>query len=518
MPVKQWTGFFQTLAEPSIAVKPGAMPRLPHARVLGLALALALGIVPAACNPKLEGAARVAVIGPQPRLKDPSAELLRPGDAVLLTNVAQGLVRFDARGQVEPGLAERWTVSDDGLSYIFRLAAAEWPGGGKITAHQVARALRRHVAARSPNPLKDTLGAVTEIVAMTDRVLEIRLSAPRTNLLQLLAQPDLAVMRNGQGSGPFRLREQRGPDGQLWLRRTIEGFDGEQERREDIWLSGTTAADGIRNFKADAADMVLGGSFADLPLVQAARLPRRALIFDPAAGLFGLVPTRNRGPLANVELRRLLSQAVDRVALAQALNVPGLIGRATVLEPGLIGVPDPAPPAWTTVPIGERRPDLIAAADRLFASEERRTLRIRLPEGPGAELLLRRLAEDWRLLGITVERAGRGVPADLRLIDVVAPSDSPAWYLRHFRCEAAAICSEGADTLLEAARAAPVPAQRGALLSEAARLIDEAQLFLPLSAPVRWSLVSARIDGFAGNRFARHTLTGLEQRLADPRR
>jgi peptide/nickel transport system substrate-binding protein len=55
-------------------------------------------------------------------------------------------------------------------------------------------------------------------------------------------------------------------------------------------------------------------------------------------------------------------------------------------------------------------------------------------------------------------------------------------------------------------------------LVEAARRIDEAQLFLPLSAPIRWSLVSPRVEGFAGNRFARHTLIGLEQRLSEARR
>jgi [acyl-carrier-protein] S-malonyltransferase len=32
-----------------------------------------------------------------------------------------------------------------------------------------------------------------------------------------------------------------------------------------------------------------------------------------------------------------------------------------------------------------------------------------------------------------------------------------------------------------------------------------------LTAPVRWSLVSGRIQGFAGNRYARHTLTDLDQ-------
>jgi len=33
-----------------------------------------------------------------------------------------------------------------------------------------------------------------------------------------------------------------------------------------------------------------------------------------------------------------------------------------------------------------------------------------------------------------------------------------------------------------------------------------------MTAPVRWSLVSRRIQGFAGNRYARHTLTDLEQK------
>ena len=30
-------------------------------------------------------------------------------------------------GNIVAGLAERWNVSDDGLSYIFRIASTEWP-------------------------------------------------------------------------------------------------------------------------------------------------------------------------------------------------------------------------------------------------------------------------------------------------------------------------------------------------------------------------------------------------------
>jgi peptide/nickel transport system substrate-binding protein len=74
-----------------------------------------------------------------------------------------------------------------------------------------------------------------------------------------------------------------------------------------------------------------------------------------------------------------------------------------------------------------------------------------------------------------------------------------------------AICDDQADALMEAARQTPVPQQRYALLAQAAARIDDAQLFIPIAAPVRWSLVSGRVQGFAGNRYARHTLTDLEQ-------
>ncbi len=489
------------------------MPQSALRRAVAMALFIAGAAFTAGCDRRHEGAVSVAVIGETPKIVDPTARGLSQGEAVLLNNVAQGLVRFDARGQVEPGLAERWNVSDDGLSYIFRLASAEWSGGGKITARQVARILRQSIGANSNNPLKDTLGAVDEIVAMTDRVLEVRLKAPRPNLLQLLAQPEFALVREGQGSGPFRIEDRRVPSGALRLERRVTVPDGEEGRTEELTLAGSAAPNAVRRFIAGEMDLVLGGTFADLPYTRGADLARNSLRFDPVAGLFGLAPARRGGPLADPELRRLLAQSIDRDALLLAYDVPGLVGRATLLEAGLEGVPDPVAPPWLSFPIGDRRPGLIAAADRMFGSEERPVLRIALPEGPGAQLLFNRLTADWGLLGIRLERAAKGQPTDLRLIDAVAPSASPAWFLRQFRCEVAPICAADAQPLLDAARTAPVAAQRAALLAEAARLMDDEQLFIPIAAPIRWALVSSRIEGFAGNRFARHTLTSLEERL-----
>jgi peptide/nickel transport system substrate-binding protein len=169
------------------------------------------------------------------------------------------------------------------------------------------------------------------------------------------------------------------------------------------------------------------------------------------------------------------------------------------------------PPQWTATPIADRRSALIAESDRLFGVDEKPELKIALPEGPGADILFRRLELDWGLLGLKLLRVKSGASADLRLIDAVAPSTSPAWFLRQFRCKATPICVEEAEELLQSAREALVPLQRTAFLMEAALLMEEGQLFIPIAAPVRWSLVSPRVLGFAGNRFARHTLTGLRQ-------
>ena len=42
-------------------------------------------------------------------------------DEVVFINVFEGLVRLDERGHIQPLLAESWTISDDGLTYTFKL-------------------------------------------------------------------------------------------------------------------------------------------------------------------------------------------------------------------------------------------------------------------------------------------------------------------------------------------------------------------------------------------------------------
>ena len=479
-------------------------------RFIALLLIPALAISPAACRKQPQGAIKVVVIGGDPKLRDPMLGPLPPPDAVLLDSVAQGLVRFDANGNIVPGLAERWNVSDDGLSYIFRIATKQWPDGTRITAQQVARLLKRQLSEHSRNPLKESVGAIEDIVAMTDRVIEIQLIAPRPTLLALLAQPEFAILKGNDGTGPFSAAATGGGGRELRLTREITNGEDQEPQREQLILTGKAADQAIADFARGDTDLVLGGTFGDLPLAQRTKVPRDALRFDPASGLFGLVPVSGRAPFDNPDVRRLLTQALDRGNLVAALAVPGLAPRATLLEPGLDGMAAPLDPQWSAVSISDRLPALRAASDRLFG-KTKPVIEVALPPEVGADLLLGELKRDWGAIGLSVEQVQSGGSADFALIDEVAPSASASWFVRRFRCGIVPVCDTQADQLMDAARQASVPAQRYALLAQAAARIDDQQLFIPITAPVRWSLVSSRVQNFAGNRYARHTLTGLEQ-------
>ena len=83
------------LAEPIIAGHGSHMKRLVSAL-----LVVAVAAIPTACRQQPQGALKAVVIGDQPKLRDPALGPLPPSDAVLLENVAQGLVSFDASGNI----------------------------------------------------------------------------------------------------------------------------------------------------------------------------------------------------------------------------------------------------------------------------------------------------------------------------------------------------------------------------------------------------------------------------------
>lgn len=471
------------------------MPSLRFLLPAALALAaLAVG----ACRDQGSGPVVLSAIGNAPELLNPNLRSLDPPASFLLQSAAQGLVRFDATGQVEPALAQSWIVSDDGLRYTFRLTRVSWSDGRPVTADQVAERLRASFSRASRNPLKPVLGAIAEIEAMTDDVLEISLHAPRPNFLQLLAAPEMAILRGGRGTGPY-LASRAGDAIALRLPEDEDSIPAGGGAPQ-IVLRGEDAAHAVARFVAGEADAVLGGTLGDLPIAAAAEPRGNALRFDPVAGLFGLVPARDDGLVADPLVRRALSMAIDREAITAAIGVPDLQPRATLVPLGVAELPAPAEPDWAASPLPLRR--TLAAQVIAAQEEERPRVRIEMPDGFGYRVLFAHIRRDWRAIGVDVERVAPGNAADLRLIDRVAPASLASWYVRAFRCGEVPVCQPEADAMMDAARTTQDMNERAGLLAAADRALTDASLFIPITAPVRWSLVSPRLTGFQPNPFA----------------
>lgn len=459
----------------------------------------------AACEAPESGPIEVSAIGGAPRLANPNLEPLDPPSAFLVDAVAQGLVRIDAAGEIEPALAQSWIISDDGLRYTFRLRRALWANGGRVTAYQVAARLRSALGRASRNPLKPVLGAIAAIEPMTDEVLEISLRGPRPFFLHLLAHPELAIIQQGAGTGPYRLAAGDAGGARLQRPRTEDDPDG---GAPDILLRGERAALAIARFADGQRVLVVGGTIGDLPLARAADLPAGAFVFDPVSGLFGLAFTAREGPLADPAARRALAMAVDRQALAAAMDAPGLAQRTGLVSPGVQELPNVTLPDWAALPQEERRAEA-ARAIAALALEAPLRLRVAMPDGPGYRLIFAHLRHDWRLIGVDAVRVGPSEAADLVFLDEVAPANLASWYLRHFTCEASAVCDPAADAALLAARLAARPADRQAQFAIADRILTGLTPFIPLTQPVRWSLVPRRLTGFRPNPFARHPAVNL---------
>ncbi|WP_375390447.1 ABC transporter substrate-binding protein [uncultured Sphingomonas sp.] len=421
---------------------------------------------------------------------------------LLIDAVAQGLVRFDAAGQIEPGLAERWIVTDGGMSYIFRLREARWADGTSVTAEQVADRLQRQLAPGARNPLAPFLTAVDQVVAMTPQVVEVQLKRPRPDLLKLFAQPELALLRRGSGSGPLELRE----DARTLLLRPLPDPDSPQVvgPEDQVRLTGERAALAVARFAAGQTDLVAGGSFADWPLAVRAQLAAGALRIDPAAGLFGLSIVSRDGFLADPANRAAVAQAFDRGAITAA--VPGWPATERLLPEQLDSVAPPVSPAWAALPLDQRR---AAARAQVAAWGRPVTLRLALPAGPGATELWGQLAGVLRGLGVMPVRVPIAVPADLRLLDAVAPYDSARWYL----ASACQPCGAAALAAVLAARDASSVAERAQRIAEADAAVAADTPFIPLARPLRWSLVAPRLKAWQPNTRAWHPLNRLR---ADP--
>lgn len=430
--------------------------------------------------------------------------------------LSTGLVRLDPRGEVVPGVAERWIVTDGGASYIFRINEFDLPDGTRLTAQAVRDALQRRFRQLRGTSLGLDLAKVRDVRAMTGRVVEIRLTSPMPDFLQLLAQPELGIELDGQGPGLMARDERR--DGLVLMplapeRRGMPAQPGWDEMVREVHIHAAGAEEATEGFAQGRYDLVLGGRLSTLPLASTGPLSRGNVRLDAAVGLFGLDVRKPSGFLGASENREALALAVDRDGLMQPFNIGGWTASTRIVPTALIAAPNAPGERWAALSQDDRRS---LARQRVAqwraASGREPQVSLYLPTGPGADLLFEGLAEDFAAVGVSTTRAATAEAADLALRDRVARYASPRWFLNQFNCTVSrAQCSEDADYLVTLALDARDTAEESSYLVEAENTLLAANLYIPLGAPIRWSLVRADIDAFSENPWSIHPLFPLSR-------
>lgn len=473
-------------------------------------LALAACALATGCGGGRDSTVEIVAIG-EPGDAFTSGVRLPPAAQLVRAATFEGLVALDAQGRVIPALADRWIVTEDGQSYIFRVRDGTWRDGAPLTGRSARDALRQAICELHGTAFALDLAGIEEIREMAGRVVEIRLARPMPDLLQLLAQPELGLRHGTRGAGPMRL-EREGRTAILTPlapeRLGLPAVAGWQERVRAVRLDSLDGEAAVARFNRGEADVLLNGRIETFPLASSVGLLRGTIQLDPVIGLFGLAAVNAEGFLSESSQREALAMAIDRDALINAFGVGGWTPSTRIVATGVEEDSGAVGERWSQQALDARRE---VAAARVAAWRQAGggapRVRIALPSGPGANILFSRLRQDLAAIGVAATRVREGAPADLVLVDEVARVARASWFLNRFNCGTwKGLCDKGADILAGQAARAETGAERLALLADAEAELTQANVFIPFGPPIRWSLVRGSAIGFATNRWGWHPL------------
>lgn len=455
------------------------------------------------------------------------AERLIVADAV-----SAGLTALDPAGRVVPGLAQSWRVFDEGRSIVFRLRPAHFPDDTPIKAADAVAAIEAARRGQSGPQLRDLLAGVTKVTAPLDTVVEIQLSTPQPELLELLAAPQLAIRQSGKRAsvGPFLIqREETEGDADaekgaavppgVRLVRNPDYFDAEAVQLNSAVVHDRPVEDAIRRFNRGETQLVLGGGLDGLASARVTARRDALLLETPRAGLLLLVNYR-RPALGERNVRRALQLAINRDGLAQALFGTQAAAPLLSLSAGNIAGYSTPRPDWADLPFASRQLE----AERLITEAvqgsggERLSFTVAVTDSQAETRLLTAVANDLAAIGIELKLARRTPAAhlkavrdgdfDLALLRRDTPIDSPLPFLLPNLCSRNrhGVCLPEADRLVEESWTAATRAERLSKLAAAERLWAEDGAAIGLVQPIGWSLVSRGVSGISPNPGGTHAL------------
>ncbi|WP_297204893.1 peptide ABC transporter substrate-binding protein [uncultured Brachyspira sp.] len=298
---------------------------------------------------KDEGAIYINV-GHEPKTIDPALNSAVDG-SIYIQHAFEGLATRDKDNNIIPGTAERWEVSDDGLTYTFYIREnAKWSDGKNITADDFVYAWQRAVdpitACEYAYQFEPVLNAmdinagkkeVSElgVRAVDEKTFEVKLNAPTAYFLELAAFPTFYPIRkdiieeNGDnwtlspetyiGNGPFVLKERR-TDDRLIMEKNTNYWNSQnivpQKLVFILMQNGTAAVAGIKEGSIHFAN--------NPPLQDIENLKSEGLMhISPYLGTYYYCLNITNEVLRDVNVRKALSLAIDRNYLVEQVTRGG---------------------------------------------------------------------------------------------------------------------------------------------------------------------------------------------------
>ncbi len=321
-------------------------------------------------------------IGSEPSDLDPQT-VTGTGDAKIIQALFEPLVSYETGTLAPvPALAERWEISADGLTYTFHLRHdAKWSNGDPVTAQDCVDSWRRILTpslaadyayflyllrgAEDFNKGRSADFSNVGAVARDARTLVVTLTHPAPYFLQILLNSpwrpihlrSIAAVGDPYNrstkwtlpgalvsSGPFVLKEWS-LNRRVIVEKSPTYYDRAKVRLNALHFYPIDNIDAEeRAFRAGQLHMTWA-----LPLSKVVPLQREkspALRIDPFLETYFFRLNVRKAPLDDVRIRRALSLAIDRDAIATKILPGGRQPAPTFVSPLLVGYTPPARKAY----------------------------------------------------------------------------------------------------------------------------------------------------------------------------
>ncbi len=284
-------------------------------------------------------------IGPNPETLDPALNSAVDGGNMILTNF-ECLLTNDENGQIAPGAAESWEVSEDGKTYTFKLRdGLKWSDGTPLTAEDFVYSWQRVCDPNVAAPYAETVLSMVEgyddaiagdieklnVEAPDDQTFVVHLKDACPYFESLAAFATLSPVQkatieaNGDAwatdastyvsNGPFYITEWV-PSSYILMEKNPNYWDAENVKLDGIKFNLIEDANAAYNaYNAGEIAMI-----KDVPTEEIPSLKDRDDFFvEPIIGTYYVSMNTEKEPFTNKDVRKALSLAIDRDYLANTL-------------------------------------------------------------------------------------------------------------------------------------------------------------------------------------------------------